>query len=56
MEAVSKCGTAVKFKKSNGTEVVITINKIKQWVHEEKCTISENKLTWNTENLSKPEF
>ena len=56
MQAISKCGNAVKFKKSNGIEVVVTVNKIKQWMHEEKCTIENNRLIWNTENLSKPEF
>ena len=56
MIAVSKCGTAIKFKKSNGAEVIVTVSKARQWVQEEKCTIEDNKLIWNIENLSKPEF
>ena len=56
MLAVSKCGTAVKFARSNGTEVVVTVNKIKQWMQEKKCSIENNRLIWNTENLSKPKF
>ncbi len=56
MVAVSKCGTAIKFKKSSGAEVVVTINKIRQWLETEKCAVEENKLIWNIENLSSPEF
>ena len=56
MVAVSKCGTAIKFKKGNGAEVVVTVSKARQWVQEEKCTIEDNKLIWNIENLNKPEF
>lgn len=56
MQAVSKCGTAIKFKKGNGAEVIVTISKARQWVQEEKCTIEDNKLIWNIENLNKPEF
>lgn len=56
MTAVSKCGTAVKFTKSNGAEIIVTINKIRQWIETEKCAVKENKLIWNIENLSSPEF
>ena len=56
MVAVSKCGTAIKFRKGNGAEVIVTVSKARQWVQEEKCTIEDNKLIWNIENLSKPEF
>lgn len=54
--AVSKCGTAIKFAKSNGAEVVVTISKARQWLEEEKCRVEDNKLIWNIENLNKPEF
>ena len=56
MQAVSKCGTAIKFRKGNGAEVIVTISKARQWVQEEKCTIEDNKLIWNIEKLDKPEF
>ena len=56
MQAVSKCGTAIKFRKSNGAEVVVTVSKARQWVQEGKCAIEDNKLIWNIENLNKPEF
>jgi hypothetical protein len=56
MTAVSKCGTAVKFTKNNGAEIIVTIGKLKQWVQQEKCTIKENTLTWNFEKFETPEF
>ena len=56
MVAVSKCGTAIKFRKSSGAEVIVTIGKLKQWVRDERCTVKDNTLKWNIENLNKPEF
>ena len=56
MVAVSKCGTAIKFKKSSGAEIIVTISKIRQWLETEKCTVKGNQLIWNIENLSNPEF
>ena len=56
MIAVSKCGTAIKFRKSSGAEIIVTINKARQWVQEGKCTIEDNKLIWNIEKLDRPEF
>lgn len=55
MVAVSKCGTAVKFKKGNGAEVIVTISKIRKWIQEEKCKTEGNRLIWNIDNL-RPEF
>ena len=57
MIAVSKCGTAIKFRKSNGTEIIVTIGKLKQWIQQEKCAIiEENKIKWNFEKFETPEF
>lgn len=56
MQAVSKCGTAIKFRKGNGAEVIVTISKARQWVQEEKCTIEGNQLIWNFEKFETPEF
>ena len=56
MVAVSKCGTAIKFRKSSGAEIVVTIGKLKQWIRDERCTVKDNTLKWNVEKFDKPEF
>ena len=54
--AVSKCGTALKFRKSNGAEVVVTVRSAQRWVQEGRCKIDGNQLIWDINKFDKPEF